>query len=149
MTAGITPAGNYSYLWTPAAGLSSATILNPVAAPQATTTFALTATDNLNGCASTDSVKITVISKLYIPNAFTPNNDGKNDKWNIPAMALYPDATVSVFNRFGEKVFETTNYISHAWDGTWKGKAQPMGSYIYIIRFNADRTEKGTVTIVR
>jgi gliding motility-associated-like protein len=149
MTAAISPAGNYSYLWTPAAGLSNATLLNPVATPQATTTYAVTATDNINGCTSTDSVKITVISKLFIPNAFTPNNDGRNDKWAIPAMALYPDATVAVFNRYGEKIFESDNYVSNPWDGTFKGKAQPMGSYVYIIRFSADKSEKGIVTIVR
>lgn len=149
MTAGMSIPGSYSYLWSPPAGLSSTTVLNPVATPPATTTYAITATDNSNGCTSTDSVKITVISKLFIPNAFTPNNDGKHDTWNIPAMALYPDATVTIFNRYGEKIYETKNYISNAWDGKYRGKEQPVGSYIYIIQFTTDTMEKGIVTIVR
>lgn len=149
MNASVNPAGTYTYLWTPAAGLSSTNVLNPAAAPANTTTYFLTATNTGTGCSSTDSVKITVISKLYIPNAFTPNHDGKNDKWNIPGMALYPEAVVTVFNRFGEKIFETKGYSSNPWDGTYKGKEQPMGSYIYTIRLSADKTEKGIVTIVR
>jgi gliding motility-associated-like protein len=54
-----------------------------------------------------------------------------------------------VFNRYGEKVYETKNYISNAWDGKYKGKEQPMGSYIYIIQFTPETMEKGIVTIVR
>jgi gliding motility-associated-like protein len=150
MTANIIPAaGNYNYLWSPSTGLSSTVILNPAASPAATTTYALTVTDNTNGCTSTDSVKVSVISKLYIPNTFTPNNDGKNDRWNIAALVLYPEAVVSIFNRYGEKIFETNNYALNAWDGTYKGKNQPMGSYIYIIQFAPGKIEKGLVTIVR
>jgi gliding motility-associated-like protein len=111
--------------------------------------YTLTATDKITSCTAIDSVKIIVISKLFIPNAFTPNGDGLNDTWNIPAMILYPDAVVTIFNRYGQAIYNSKNYISHPWDGTYKGKQQPGGSYIYIIKFSSDNTEKGTVTIVR
>jgi gliding motility-associated-like protein len=140
---------NISYLWTPATSLSSATVLNPVATPSADITYTLRATDNNTNCFTEDSVKIIVISKLFIPNAFSPNGDGLNDTWKIPAMVLYPDATVSIFNRYGEIIYETKNYISNPWNGSYRGKQQPNGTYVYIIRFAADKYEKGTVTIVR
>ena len=64
-------------------------------------------------------------------------------------MILYPEATVTIFNRYGEIVYDTKGYISKPWDGRYKGKSQPTGSYIYIIKFTGDKVEKGTVTIVR
>jgi gliding motility-associated-like protein len=151
LDAAITNAANYNYLWVPSAGLNSATVLNPVAAPAATITYAVIAADKLNNCTSTDSVKVTVISKLFIPNAFTPNSDGLHDKWNIPGMALYPDGVVIIFNRYGEKIFETKNYITHPWDGTYKSKQQPSGSFIYLIKLNDNKNQtlQGTVTVIR
>jgi len=144
-----TSPANISYLWTPATSLSSATILNPVATPSANITYTLRATDNNTNCYTEDSVKIIVISKLFIPNAFSPNGDGLNDTWNIPAMILYPDATVTVFNRYGEIIYETKNYISKPWNGSYRGKQQPNDTYVYVIKFASDKFEKGTVTIVR
>jgi gliding motility-associated-like protein len=90
-----------------------------------------------------------VISKLFIPNAFSPNGDGLNDTWNIPAMILYPDAVVTIFNRYGEIIYETKNYISKPWNGSYRGKQQSNGTYVYVIKFATDKYEKGTVTIVR
>jgi len=94
---------------------------------------------------------ITPVSDIYIPSAFTPNNDGKNDKWAIPGLALYPEATVAVFNRWGEKVFETKQYINNPWTGAYKGLIQPNSVFVYIIQLNDDKKTilKGTVTIIR
>jgi gliding motility-associated-like protein len=66
-------------------------------------------------------------------------------------MALYPDAVVSIFNRYGEKIFETANYITHPWDGTYKNKKQPTGAYIYLIKLNDVKNQiiKGAITIIR
>lgn len=149
LDATITNAANYNFLWTPATYLNSATILNPVATPAGDVNYAIKATDKITNCSATDSVKVAVISKLFIPNAFTPNGDGTNDKWLIPGMALYPDATMLIFNRYGEVIYQTKNYISKPWDGTYKGRQQPSGSYVYLIRFDQDKTEKGIVTIFR
>lgn len=144
-----TSPANISYTWTPATSLSNAAVLNPVATPSSTVTYTLKATDNTTNCFAVDSVKIIVISKLFIPNAFSPNGDGLNDTWNIPAMVLYPDATVTIFNRYGEIIYETKNYISNPWNGTYRGIQQPNGTYVYVIRFTADKYEKGTINIVR
>jgi gliding motility-associated-like protein len=96
-------------------------------------------------------VVITPVSKLFIPGGFTPNNDGKNDKWDIPGLALYPEATVSLFNRAGQKIFESKSYISNPWNGTYKGVPQPTGVYVYLVQLNDSKKQilKGVVTLIR
>jgi gliding motility-associated-like protein len=151
LDATIASAGNYSYLWTPGNYLSSVITLNPVSTPEFTPiTYTIIVTDKTTFCTGKDAVTIVPVSQLYIPTAFTPNNDGKNDKWNIPGLALYPDAVVSVFNRWGEKIFESKNYINNSWTGYYKGLKQPMGSYVYMIRLNDDKKQffKGMVTLI-
>lgn len=151
MTASVTPSSLYNLLWTPAAGLTSSTALNPLASPSVTTTYLLSAEDINSHCSNSDAVTISVISKLYIPNAFTPNGDTKNDRWIIPGMALYPDALVTIYNRYGQKILETKNYQNNPWDGKFKGALQPMGSYVYIISLNDVKKQvfKGQVTIIQ
>ncbi len=149
--ASIANPANYTYRWSPNLFLSSGTVLNPVSTTDVSTTYIITATDKTTFCTATDAVIITPVSKLYIPNGFTPDNNGKNDKWVIPGLALYPDAKVSVFNKGGQKIFETKEYISHPWDGTYKGIVQPNEVYIYLIELNDNKKQvlKGTVVIIR
>ena len=149
--ASIANPGNYSFLWTPSLYLDADNILNPVSTPDATTTYLIQAIDKVSNCIGTDEVIISPITGLYIPSAFTPNNDGKNDQWTIPGLALYPDARVQVFNRAGQLVFDQKSYTSNTWDGSFRGTQQPIGVYIYMIRLNdgTGRMLKGTVSIIR
>lgn len=142
--------GNYVFLWTPSVYLNSATVLNPVTTPDVPVTYTITATDKITFCEGTDDVIVNPVSKLYIPNAFTPNNDGRNDAWRIPGLALYPDAVVAVYNRWGQKIFESKNYFSNPWNGFYNGMQIP-GVYVYVIRLHTDKPEviKGTVTLIR
>ena len=151
LSAGISPAGNYVYTWSPSLYLNSASVLNPVSTPNETTNYTLLAVDNLSSCAATDQVIITVVSALYIPTGFTPNNDGRNDKWVIPGLALYPEARVSVFNRVGQLIYNTKSYGGNPWDGTFRGVVQSNDVYVYLIHLNDDENQvlKGTVTIIR
>jgi gliding motility-associated-like protein len=68
----------------------------------------------------------------------------------IPGLALYPNAVVMVFDRRGQKVFETKNYTSNPWNGFYKGTMQP-DVYVYMIQLNDDKKQffKGTVTLIR
>jgi len=87
-----------------------------------------------------------------IPSAFSPNNDGSNDKWSIDDMEeLYPNADIEVFDRRGVRVFYSRGYSeSEFWDGTYQGKDLPMDSYYYIIYLkNGLGRISGTVTILR
>jgi hypothetical protein len=93
-------------LWSPGTGLSATNVLNPVARPLVTTTYTLTIT-NAQGCSNSSTVTITVIPYCIKPlNAFTPNKDGFNDTWFITNGNCLKRATVSVYNRYGGKVFE-------------------------------------------
>ncbi|MES2809142.1 MAG: MBG domain-containing protein [Bacteroidota bacterium] len=95
------------------------------------------------------SLTILPPKQLVIPNTFTPNNDGVNDTWKIPALASYPNCFVQVFNRNGIIVHASTGY-STDWDGTSNGKQLPGGVYYYVIdaRF-AGMKASGYITIVR
>lgn len=142
---------NYNFLWTPSLYLSATDILNPVSAPDNLITYTILAIDKLNNCTATDQVVVTPVSDIYIPTAFTPNNDGKNDQWVIPGLALYPEARVSVFNRAGQLIYDTKGHTSNPWNGTYKGIVQPNEVYVYLVQLNDERKQifKGTVTIIR
>ncbi|MCX7863135.1 MAG: gliding motility-associated C-terminal domain-containing protein [Bacteroidales bacterium] len=86
---------------------------------------------------------------LDIPNVFTPNGDGINDKWEIKFIEMYSNPIIIVFDNTGKKLFESKgNYIP--WDGTSNGKQLPMGSYYYIIDLNIDNKEpfSGNIDII-
>ena len=141
-----------SYLWTPSAGLSSATVLSPSATPQTTTTYTLTVTSP-QGCTATDQMTLTVVPYCIKPmNAFTPNGDGINDRWLITDGNCLISVRAQVFNRYGSRVFESPNY-DNTWDGTYTGKPLPDGTYYYVLEFvllNGKRQVlKGDVTILR
>lgn len=85
---------------------------------------------------------------LIIPSAFTPNGDGVNDKWEIRNIELYPGAYIHVFNRWGQEVY-FGRPDTEPWDGTFNGKALPVGAYMYVINPNNDSSEyKGTISII-
>jgi gliding motility-associated-like protein len=151
LDATITNAGNYDFLWTPSFFLSSTSILNPLSTPDRLMTYSIKATDKTTYCIASDQVVVNPVTDLYIPTGFTPNNDGKNDMWEIPGMALYPDGIVSVYNRWGEKIYEAKNYVNNPWKGTYKGLLQPHGVYVFIIQLTNDKNKifKGTVTLLR
>jgi gliding motility-associated-like protein len=84
-----------------------------------------------------------------IPNAFTPNNDGINDTWDIKYLNIYTNATIEVFNRLGVKVYSSKGYTI-PWDGKFDGKSLPFGVYYYIIDPKTGAKKiTGSLTIIR
>ena len=141
-----------TYLWTPAAGLSDPSVLNPVATPTVTTTYTLLVTTGA-GCVATSSVTVTVLAECIVPfKAFTPNGDGFNDKWVLTKGSCTKNIHVLVYNRYGSKVYESQNY-NNDWDGTYKGKPLPDATYYYVVTFTMSTGEvrimKGDVAIIR
>lgn len=138
-----------SFEWLPSPDIPNPNFLQPIVAPQADATYTLSVTSK-NGCGtSTDDVSVKLYSGIFIPNAFSPNNDGLNDTWNIPALNAYPDFELKVFNRHGQPVFENSQ-TNKSWDGLFKGQAADMGTYVYFIKLNNELPVlKGTVTIIR
>ncbi|GAA4444934.1 hypothetical protein GCM10023188_47440 [Pontibacter saemangeumensis] len=103
-----------------------------------------------NGCTTEVTFTIDAITEIEIPNGFTPNGDGLNDRWAIKNLALlYPNCRVAVYNRWGSPVFESTGY-SREWDGTFNGKRLPDGTYYCIIELgDGQASMKKSVTIMR
>ena len=86
---------------------------------------------------------------VNIPNTFTPNNDGINDKWDVTNLVSYPNCTVTIFNRYGEKLFFSKNYPI-PWDGKYNGRDVPAGTYYYIINLNnGSKPFSGWVAVIR
>ncbi len=83
-----------------------------------------------------------------IMSLFTPNNDGMNDYWYITDIEEYGNVSVTIYNRFGVKVYESGSYHNN-WDGTWNGKQLPSASYYYIIKSENKGTISGAVNLVR
>ncbi|RNI21816.1 gliding motility-associated C-terminal domain-containing protein [Rufibacter latericius] len=140
--------GGLTYRWSPATGLNNSQIPNPVAKPTVTTTYTVTVTTQ-DGCTSSDQVTINVLQPIEVPNGFTPNGDGINDVWDLPNLKSYPDCQVEVFNRWGNKVFESRGY-QQAWEGRMNGQPLPAATYYYIIRLGGKESPiTGNVTIIK
>ncbi|AYA36008.1 PKD domain-containing protein [Hymenobacter oligotrophus] len=143
--------GNYPVRWTPAAGLTfvAGDSLRPLASPTVTTTYTLSA--GAGGCADSDQVTVTVRPPIRIPNAFTPNGDGRDDTWQIEFIEQFPENTVSVFNRWGNRVFSANNYgRSNEWRGDINGQPAPVGTYYYVVvtKGPLGRSYSGSITIL-
>lgn len=151
----LTATGGAAYSWSPARTLSDAFIPNPVATPVTSTLYAVTVT-GANGCRSEGVVEVAVtgghLQKGYrVPNAFTPNGDGKNDCFGVPHWAGVSRFALTVFNRWGEAVFRTTQQ-GRCWDGVYQGKVLEPGVYAYLIEADTDCgkvVRKGTVALLR
>lgn len=144
-----------SYLWTPATGLSDPDSSSSMATPTETTTYSLLISSG--NCSTTREVTITVIDAvcdepdIYIPNAFTPNGDGKNDLVFVRGNAI-DEVYFTIYNRWGEMVFETED-LSIGWDGTFKDRESDPGVFVYYLearcRGGATFFKKGNITLIR
>lgn len=140
-----------SILWTPPEALTTPQSLTSYTIPLTQdTVFNLTVADT-NGCTASKDLDVKVLHKLYMPSAFTPNKDGKNDVFRIPLDASIILQEFSVFNRWGNVVFSTKD-ITKGWNGTYNNKDLDTGTYVYIIKGKVEDkavTLKGTVTLIR
>ncbi len=149
----LTAGGGSSYSWAPSLGLDTAAGPNPIASPGTTTTYTCAIVDSSTGCIAIRQVNITILhdNRFFVPNTFSPNGDGYNDMLYLRGNNLY-GIRFSVYDRWGEKVFETTDQ-SIGWDGRYKGKDLDPAVFMYIITVNyADKktvTQTGDVTLVR
>lgn len=140
---------NLKYEWSPSAGLNKTDVLRPIASPEKDTEYTLTATTQPDGCGTTSKVLVKVLQALVPPNTFTPNGDNVNDTWNIKYLESYPNATVEIFNRNGNRVFFSNGY-KVPFDGNFQNGPLPVGVYYYIINpRNGRKTITGPLTIIR
>jgi gliding motility-associated-like protein len=144
--------GTGSYSWSPSTGLSAPNSATTTASPTVTTTYTVTFTD-ANGCMDSDTVTVEVIEAygIFIPGAFSPNNDGANDQLFVYGAGIKSLEFV-VYDRFGEKVFESYS-VNDGWDGTFRGKDMNSGIYAWycVAEFydGTAQTLHGDVTLMR
>ena len=142
------PIGNYR--WGPPTALDRTDVASPVANPEQTTPYALTAI-SAAGCVATLNVLVEVTEPLYIPAAFSPNGDGLNDAWILPNVSAFPNCEVSIFNRWGEVVFFSNGY-AQPWRGLYHDVPVLPGLYTYQIKTNngpLSTTYRGQLMVIR
>ena len=143
------PAGA-TFSWSPTLNLDDSTAANPNLTVETIEIYTVFVTSP-DGCVNSDTVSIRPLPDIVFPSGFTPNGDGVNDTWQIDLISEYPDATVEIFNRWGQSLFFSTGYQT-PWDGTYEGKAMPVGTYYYTINLNDELFPDaftGPLTILR
>jgi len=123
-----------SVLWSPSFQLDNPKALNPAFSGNKRQKYYVTMKYG-KGCVAMDSLMIDLYPEIIVSSGFTPNGDGKNDRWIVDYIDQFPENTVEIFNRWGERLFYSKGY-QDPWDGTFKGKALPVGTYYYIIHLN-------------
>ncbi len=145
-----TTQGAISLTWTPSFALNDGSAQNPVASNTVDITYTVTAID-ANGCVLSDTMKVQLYPEVKISNGFSPNGDGKNDTWIIDYIDQFPDNTVEIYNRWGDRLFYSKGYQT-PFNGQYRGKDLPVGTYYYVINLNHPAYTKpytGPLTIFR
>jgi gliding motility-associated-like protein len=149
--------GGVGYLWSPATSLNRNNIANPLGIYNGSfdsIMYYVTVSDD-NGCTDVDSIRVKVFRtnpQIFVPSAFTPNGDGKNDYFRPIAVGIEKINYFRVYNRWGQLVFSTTTN-EFGWDGKINGQPQGTNTYAWVVE-GVDFTgkvvrAKGTVTLIR
>jgi gliding motility-associated-like protein len=148
-----------TYVWTPTTNLSCSDCANPSATLQFDQQYSVIVTDSSN-CSDTASILIKTVcndENYFIPNTFSPNNDGVNDYFYPRGRSIYNIQSMRVFNRWGQMVFQRQNFPANSetmgWDGNFNGRPAPSDAYVYIVEVICNNAQvialQGTITLVR
>jgi gliding motility-associated-like protein len=146
--------GGINYAWQPSGFLNNSLIANPLATIYADSILFTVIVRDAAGCVGYDTVKVRTYDGItyYVPNAFSPNGDLKNDIFRPIPVGVVTTEYFRVFNRYGQVMFETNQYLK-GWDGTYKGVPQPVGNYVWVVKGKARSGKviemKGNVVLVR
>ncbi|MGO4288413.1 lectin-like domain-containing protein [Chitinophaga sp. RAB17] len=141
------------YTWSPAIGLSNPDIPDPIAILYKSQTYHLTLTSP-EGCHDEDDINIKVNEgpAFFVPNAFTPNNDGRNDIFRVILAGQPKLDFFCIWNRWGQEIFRTTD-PQNGWDGNCNGRPASTGTYVWMVQgvdYMGQRfSRKGTITLIR
>ncbi|HKR04845.1 MAG TPA: gliding motility-associated C-terminal domain-containing protein, partial [Bacteroidia bacterium] len=145
--------GANSYTWSPGLYLNDSTTQSPITSPYSPIQYIVVG--NIDRCSDNDTVSVEIIyvgdPMIFVPNAFTPDADGKNDFFGAVHAGKYDSFEMKIFNRWGAMLFNSNN-ISEFWDGNSKGKKQPEGVYIYSIHLTSGKNKvakTGNVSLIR
>ncbi|HVS97591.1 MAG TPA: gliding motility-associated C-terminal domain-containing protein, partial [Puia sp.] len=148
-----------SYNWVPASHLDCPTCPDPVATVIFSTDFTVTVTD-IHQCSVSDSVLVKTVcnaDNYFLPNTFSPNGDGVNDYFYPRGTSLYNIQSLTIFNRWGQMVFQRRDFPANSatmgWDGNFNGRPAPADAYVYVAEVICENAQivtlKGTVTLIR
>jgi len=141
---GMESSPNVSYNWSPSEGLSDPSSSMPIVTTARDLSYTLAATD-ANGCKVTETIHVKICSKILIPDAFSPNQDGINEIWELRGINYYPDAEVNIFNRWGNLIFHSKGYGE-----PFDGASHNSGVYYYKIKLDdVLPLQTGTLTLIR
>ena len=140
-----------SYAWAPDSMLNGPSSLTPLTIPLlANTNYQLNVVSR-KGCTASKVIKVKVLHKLYMPNSFTPDENGINDVFRVPPGVALELKEFSIFDRMGNRVF-FTNDVNLGWDGIYKGNPARAGAYVYFIKGRYENQEiikKGATVLIR
>jgi gliding motility-associated-like protein len=141
-----------NFYWSPATFISDIHSATPTVYPAEDAIYTLTATSTV-GCGSgVSSAKIKVYRDIFIPDAFSPNDDGKNDLFRVIAANNYKQFKLLIYNKWGSILYSSNN-INESWDGRYKGQLQATGAYVYYVEIrppaNKKIIRKGTLMLLR
>lgn len=145
--------GGDIYSWQPSDGLSDPGTAHPLLNYNKDITYVLRVS-SLQGCTGYDTISVKYYTgpEMYIPNAFTPNGDGINDRFRFIPVGIVHYKFFRIFNRWGQEIYSSTDFRS-GWDGTYKGMPASVDTYLWILQgtdFNGrEILKKGTVTLIR
>lgn len=146
--------GAQFYQWSPAEGLNNASIADPIAILSDSITY-IVKVSTVQGCYALDTVHVQVFKTgpdIFVPSAFTPNNDGHNDLFKAIPVGIARFEYFRIYSRWGQEVFFTTD-SNEGWDGYFNGKLSPVGAYVWMAKgidyLGNTITRKGTVTLIR
>ncbi|MBX2930628.1 MAG: PKD domain-containing protein [Chitinophagaceae bacterium] len=145
--------------WTPNKYIDNPNIASPTMVAKESITYTCVASNDGN-CVAREEVKVIVVcngGNIFVPNTFSPNGDGVNDVFYPRGKGVYTIKSFRIFNRWGEMVFEKTNFqandMNAGWDGTYKGIKQPTDAYVYSLEIMCDNSvsipSKGSITLLR
>ncbi len=152
-----TGALNYSWSWDPPTlpgWLNATNVSSPLATPEQTIQYIVQGTDK-NGCKATDSIVVTVYDvdpDMYVPSAFSPNGDGKNDIFRPILLGMKSLNYFRIYNRWGQLVYESSSKTG-GWNGMYAGKPQDPGGFVWMAQGvtykNELKTKKGNFVLIR
>ncbi len=153
----LTTTGNFTYnvlAWSPTLFFTDQTATSQNIVVNDTTTSFTVIAQSTDGCMDTATLSIMVdpnLKDFFIPNSFSPNNDGNNDIFKVYGTSV-KEVTLRVYNQWGELIFESEN-AQDGWDGTWNGRPQEVGVYVYVAKVtfynNVTIKRKGTINLIR
>ncbi len=156
-TSTLMASGGISFIWSPNQYINSNNSPNPTVSPQQDMWYKVIV-GNSDNCFAEDSILVKVDpsakdGKFYVANAFTPNNDGKNDCFGVKYWGVVEKFELSIYNRWGQVVFKTTD-ITQCWDGKFKGVLQATDVFAYQIKAKSNCSDtpiykKGLVSLIR